>query len=73
MTLHGNWYLDITIGVDATVETRKIQGRGAFLQRTVKKTEIIKKAKVNVCDFPRTMEARMIAIPRKKANTEVLP
>ena len=72
-TLQANCCLDIAMGVAATIDTRKIQGRGVFRHKKVIRKDNTRKETKNAYDLPRMMDAAMIAIPRKNAMIDVLP
>jgi hypothetical protein len=61
------------MGIAAEIETRKIQGRGAFLQSRVIRIEKARKETKNTYERPKKIDEAMIAIPRKNAMTDVLP
>jgi hypothetical protein len=61
------------MGVAAEIETRKIQGRGAFLQSRVISIEKARKETSNAFELPKKIDKAMIAIPRNNAMMDVLP
>jgi hypothetical protein len=61
------------MGVAAEMDTRKIQGCGAFLQNSVIRIDKARKEAKNANERPRKKEAVMIDIPRKNAVIDVLP
>jgi len=63
----------MAMGTAADIETRKIQGRGAFFHSWVMRIEKARKEPKKAYDLPRRMDAAMIAIPRKNAMIDVLP
>jgi len=71
--LQANCCLDTAMGVAAEIETRKIHGRGAFLQSKVIRIEKARKETKNVDERPKKIDEAIIAIPRKNAMTDVLP
>jgi len=73
MRLQANCCLDTAMGVAAEIETRKIQGRGAFLHSRVIRIEKARNETKNAYERPRKMDAAMIVIPRRNARTDVFP
>jgi len=72
MRLGSTFCLDKATGLAASIEARKIQGRGAFPHARVTKKDNARIGKTTyLC--PKTMEAARIAIPRRNAMTDVLP
>ena len=73
MRLQVNCSLDIAMGVAAEIETRKIQGRGAFLQSRVMSIEKARKETSNAYEIPKKIDEARIAVPRNNAMMDVPP